>query len=70
MTTQTLYAYTCNVCETIANVATRLYNYCSKTLTVVGYARAASELAKQGYYKEAQYIMMEKDKLEGSKNAR
>tara|TARA_A200000159_G_scaffold71543_1_gene66410 strand:- start:631 stop:759 length:129 start_codon:yes stop_codon:yes gene_type:complete len=31
--------------------------------TRVGYARAASELARQGYYEEAKALMLEKDNL-------
>ena len=31
--------------------------------TRVGYARAASQLASQGYYEEARALMTEKDKL-------
>ena len=31
--------------------------------TRVGYARAASQLASQGYYEEAKALMLEKDNL-------
>jgi len=33
----------------------------------LGYTRAASELARQGYYEEAKYLMIEKSKLAGQK---
>ena len=52
-TTHTLYAYTCSICEAIATFVTKSYNVCSDTLTSVGYARAAAELARQGYFEEA-----------------
>ena len=57
------YQETCEICDKIAHYirvsSVRFNNF----FTRVGYARAASELARQGYYKEAKELMLEKDKL-------
>jgi hypothetical protein len=42
---------------------TGLYNTCE----IIGYSRAASELARQGYYEEAKQCMMQVAKLRASK---
>lgn len=68
-TTHTLYAYTCSICEAIATFVTKSYHVCSDIVTSLGYARAAAELARQGYFEEAKYLMMEIKKLEVAKNA-
>ena len=68
-TTHTLYAYTCSICEAIATFVTKSYHVCSDIVTSLGYARAAAELARQGYFEEAKYLIIERNKLEATKNA-
>ena len=68
-TTHTLYAYTCSICESIASFVTKSYHVCSGIVTSMGYARAAAELARQGYFEEAKYLIIERKKLEATKNA-
>ena len=58
------YEETCEVCDKIAHflkVAGKKWN---TFFTRVGYARAAAQLANQGYYEEAKALMLEKDKLD------
>tara|TARA_B100002019_G_C20803902_1_gene372595 strand:- start:202 stop:408 length:207 start_codon:yes stop_codon:yes gene_type:complete len=57
------YQETCEICDKIAHylrVVSRKFNI---FFTRVGYARAASELARMGKYKEAKALMTEKDNL-------
>ena len=57
------YEETCEICEKISAFAKRVvYKFHRITLTA-GYARAASELARQGYHAEAKALMMELKKL-------
>ena len=59
MTTTTLINYTCNICETVAKVMkTCAYSF-GKTLETIGTARAASELTRMGYHKQAKQLMMD-----------
>ena len=37
------------------------------TFETIGYARAASQLAAQGYHNEAKYLYIEKSKLSGKR---
>jgi len=59
MSTTALYEHTCNICEIIADKLTTLGNNMIKSFEVVGYARAAAELARMGYHEEANALMME-----------
>ena len=67
MTTQTIYAYTCEVCETVAKFFTKFFNALSDTLTVIGYARTAAELTRQGHHEQARYLMTESTKIKEKK---
>ena len=59
MTTTTLINYTCNICETVAKVMkTCAYSF-GKTLESIGTARAAAELTRMGYHKQAKQLMMD-----------
>ena len=59
MTTTTLINYTCNICETVAKVMkTCAYSF-GKTLETIGTARAAAELKRMGYHKQAKQLMMD-----------
>ena len=47
----------------IVNPLEGLFAKWNKTFISLGYARAAAELARQGYYEEAKALMMERTKL-------
>lgn len=51
-----LTATYCAVCDIIA----RAFNKIIETFESIGRARAAAELARQGYYKEAKALMLDK----------
>ena len=57
------YDETCELCEKVALFIKKIPSAFNKFFTRVGYARAASELARQGYYEEAKALMTEKDNL-------
>jgi hypothetical protein len=57
------YQETCEICEQIAHYLKVVGSKFNALFTRVGYARAASELARQGYYEEAKALMLEKDNL-------
>ena len=56
------YQETCEICEQIAHYLKVVGSKLDKFFTRVGYARAASELARQGYDEEAKALMMERKK--------
>jgi hypothetical protein len=53
------YDGTCEICEKIAAFTKRVGIKLNRIFTSIGYARAASELARQGYHAEAKALMME-----------
>ena len=57
------YEETCEICDKIAHYIKVGSIHFNKFFTRVGYARAASELARQGYYEEAKALMLEKENL-------
>jgi len=57
------YEETCEICDKIANFLKIAGKKWNRFFTRVGYARAASQLAAQGYYEEAKALMTEKDNL-------
>ena len=57
------YDETCELCEKVALFIKKIPSAFNKFFTRVGYARAASELARQGYYAEAKALMTEKENL-------
>ena len=57
------YDETCELCEKVALFIKKLPAKFNVFFTRIGYARAASELARQGYYEEAKALMLEKDNL-------
>ena len=57
------YQETCEICDKIAHYLKVVGSKFNIFFTSVGYARAASELARQGYYEEAKALMTEKDNL-------
>ena len=57
------YEETCEICDKIAHYAKIVGKNFNTFFTRLGYARAASELARQGYYEEAKALMTEKDNL-------
>lgn len=65
--THTIYNYTCNFCEKIAKFFTNIQ--WSKTFETIGVSRAAAELTRQGYHKEAKALMLSLDSIrkEGDK---
>ena len=57
------YQETCEICDKISHYIKVGSIHFNKFFTRVGYARAASELVRQGYYEEAKALMLEKDNL-------
>ena len=57
------YDETCELCEKVALFIKKISVKFNILFTRIGYARAASELARQGYYEEAKALMTEKDNL-------
>ena len=57
------YQETCEICDEIAHYLKVVGSKLDKFFTRVGYARAASELARMGKYEEAKALMTEKDKM-------
>ena len=57
------YEETCEVCDKIAHLLKVAGKTMNKFFVSVSYARAASELARQGYYEEAKALMTERTKL-------
>ena len=57
------YEETCEICEQVAKFTKVVFKGFDRFFTRVGYARAASELARQGYVNEAKALMLEKDKI-------
>ena len=57
------YEGTCEICDKIAHYAKVVGKNMNKFFVSVSYARAAAELARQGYYEEAKALMMERTKL-------
>ena len=57
------YEETCEVCDKIAHYAKVVGKNMNNFFVSVSYARAAAELARQGYYEEAKALMVERDKL-------
>lgn len=60
MTTTTLSTYYCAICASIAKFAKKTYTSIIETCEDAGKARAAAELARMGYHKEAKAIMLGK----------
>ena len=52
------YKSTCEICEVISNFASKTFTNMIHTFEVVGTAKAASQLAAQGYHKEAKALML------------
>lgn len=51
----------------IANPFSQFLKSFNRFFMILGYARAASELARLGYYKEAQHLMMQASELKKDK---
>ena len=60
MTTTTLTTYYCAFCAAIAKFAKNAFTKTIETFEGIGRARAAAELSRQGYYKEAKALMLGK----------
>ena len=57
------YEETCEICDKISVWFSKTAKKWNMIFTRIGYARAASQLASQGYYKEAKELMIEKENL-------
>lgn len=53
------YQETCEICEKIAKLTSKVFEKVITTFEVMGAARAASQLAQMGYYEEAKHLMLE-----------
>ena len=57
------YEETCEICDKIAVLMKNIGKKWNTFFTRVGYARAASQLASQGYYEEAKQLMLERKNI-------
>jgi hypothetical protein len=55
--TNTTWTYTCKICKAIRNVGAVFFVGIIALGETAGRARAASELSRQGYHKEAKALM-------------
>jgi len=62
------YQETCEICESIAKFFVKVGSRFNNFFTRVGYARAAAELARQGYYEEAKKLMIESEEIKADTN--
>jgi hypothetical protein len=62
ITQTTFYNITCKICTVIRNAFVTAFVAIIAFGESAGRARAASELARQGYYKEAEALMLEPTK--------
>ena len=58
MTTSTLNTYYCAFCAAVAKFANKTFTKFITATEEVGKARAAAELARMGYHKEARAVML------------
>lgn len=58
MTTQILSTYYCRLCDVISAVLKKIGNGILKFFETTATSRAATELIRQGYHKEAKALMM------------
>jgi glucan biosynthesis protein len=58
------YKSTCEICEVISNFASKTFTNMIHTFEVVGTAKAASQLAAQGYHKEAKALNVTLERIE------
>ena len=56
------YQETCEICEVVSKYAKKAMKSFFAICESIGYARAASYLASQGYHEEAKALMVERDK--------
>ena len=57
------YQETCEICEKIAHLVSKVWDGIVAHAESVGTARAASELFRKGYHKEAKALMLELDRM-------
>lgn len=57
------YDGTCEICEKISAFTKRVGTKITRLTMMAGYARAASELARQGYHAEAKALRLELKKI-------
>jgi len=51
-------SFACDICESTWKMVKKVYRATSDIVVSMGYARAAHQLANQGMYKEARYLML------------
>jgi hypothetical protein len=61
ITQKSFYNITCKVCTVIRNVLITIFVGMIALGESAGRARAAAELSRQGYHKEAKALMLRKD---------
>ena len=62
------YEETCEICESIGRFLVKIGSGFNNFFTRVGYARAAAELSRQGYYEEAKKLMIESEEIKADTN--
>jgi hypothetical protein len=53
------YQETCHICDKIAHIVSKVWDGIVHHAEIVGTARAAAELTRQGYHKEAKNLMID-----------
>ena len=61
--TAMIWNRTCAFCEQVAHYLDKFFEGVGKFCVSVGYARAASYMASQGYHEEAKQLMMYKENV-------
>ena len=57
------YQETCEICEKVAHLVSKVLDGIVAHAEIVGTARAAAQLSQQGYHKEAKALMLELDRM-------
>jgi|TARA_Y100000389_G_scaffold57753_1_gene53766 tRNA G26 N,N-dimethylase Trm1 len=57
------YQETCEICEKVAHLVSKVWDGIVAHAEIVGTARAAAQLSQQGYHKEAKALMLELDRM-------
>jgi hypothetical protein len=57
----------CDFCDKIVKALKVSYTVVSNFVTDMGYARAAAELSRQGFFEEAKYLMLSRHNVDVKK---
>jgi hypothetical protein len=57
------YQETCHICDKVAQIVSKVWNSIVAFCESAGRAKAAAELHRQGYHKEAKALMLELEEM-------